>query len=274
MCDVKVDYSERDMTTVRPVVGFDWYATRYCISRFDERWGLSLRDKERIYLLVKNLKSFPIAKGRIRFLSIEYLLFPEVFTPLREFCQLYGLTLRKISIRNDDEIILQQLIAPGSELKRLVFHRGQTYTSNFIPLLFQESSVNELLIDISGDIIVKTNLLPETNTNLKELTISCNLLHPLAAFISKISSLTYLAVTNILLDSYLPVFTSIVQSHHTLKILQIGWIVNFDCSTDTSTNLLQLIEAASSNIEKLRLYKANYEKLPLHIRELYRHLLN
>ena len=274
MHSVKVDYSERDMVTVRPVVGFDWYATGYCISRFDERWGLSLRDMERIDLLVKGIKSIPITKGRIRYLSIEYLSFPKVFSPLREFCQLYGLTLRKVSIHRDDEVILQQLIAPGSKLKRLVYHLGQTYTSTFIPLLFQESSVENLLLDISGNIIMKTDLLPEKNTNLKELTISWNLLHPLAMLILNISSLTYLAITNLLVDSDLPVLTNIVQSHHTLKILQIGWIVNPDASTDTSANLLQLIEAASSSqFEKLRLYKSNYENLPLHIRELYRHQL-
>ena len=40
MDSVKVDYSERDTINVGPVVGFDWYATGYCISHFDEKWGI------------------------------------------------------------------------------------------------------------------------------------------------------------------------------------------------------------------------------------------
>ena len=57
MDSVKVDYSERDTINVRPVVGFDWYATGYCISHFDERWGLVLTNvsEEDIDLLVKGL---------------------------------------------------------------------------------------------------------------------------------------------------------------------------------------------------------------------------
>ena len=40
MDSMKVDYHERTTIYVRPVVGFDWYATGYCISHFDEKWGL------------------------------------------------------------------------------------------------------------------------------------------------------------------------------------------------------------------------------------------
>ena len=37
MDSVKVDYSERDTINIEPRVGFDWYATGYCISHFDEQ---------------------------------------------------------------------------------------------------------------------------------------------------------------------------------------------------------------------------------------------
>ena len=46
---------------VEPEVGIDWYAMGYCISHFNERWGLhatSLR-KQNIDLLQKGLNSFP-----------------------------------------------------------------------------------------------------------------------------------------------------------------------------------------------------------------------
>ena len=79
MDSVKVDYSERNAMNVEPVVGFDWYATGYCISHFDERWGLLINDDkigiEGINLLVKGLRSSPIAKKRIRYLYLLSLSF-------------------------------------------------------------------------------------------------------------------------------------------------------------------------------------------------------
>ena len=116
-------------------------------------------------------------------------------------------------------------------------------------------------------------LLPHENKDLKELTISRNLLHPLAALIINITSLTYLKITNFLQDSDLPVLTNIVQSHHTLEVLKIGWIAYH--SDENETNLLfQLIEAAgNSRLKKLRLHKSDYDKLPPHIHEQFKHLL-
>ena len=38
---MKVDYSVRDTIFVKPEVGFDWYATGYCINHFDEQMGTS-----------------------------------------------------------------------------------------------------------------------------------------------------------------------------------------------------------------------------------------
>ena len=123
----------------------------------------------------------------------------------------------------------------------------------------------------TDDTINETLLLPHGNTNLKKLTISRNLLHPLAALIVNITSLTYLEIYDPL-DSDLPVLTNIVQSHHTLEVLQIREIKNF---TD-STNLLQLIEAADSNehVVTFKLDIFDYVcKLPPHIQEQYKHLL-
>ena len=58
---------------VAPEVRFDWYITGYCVSHFDVRWGLAVcyATKEKIDLLVKDLKSAPIAKGRIYEISID-----------------------------------------------------------------------------------------------------------------------------------------------------------------------------------------------------------
>ena len=115
-------------------------------------------------------------------------------------------------------------------------------------------------------------LLPHENTNIKELNIRNNLLHPLAALIMNITSLTYLKIYFVR-DSDLPVLTNIVQSHHTLEVLEIGWISDYH-SDENKTNLLQLIEAAgNSRLKKLRLHKSDYYMLPPHIHEQFKHLL-
>ena len=271
MDSVKVDYSGRDIILVRPKVGFDWYATGYCISHFDERWGLCVSNglEERIGLLKKGLRSSFIAKGIIRYLDVSSL--SAVFTLLREFCQLHMLFLWDVD--HDDEVILQQLIAPGSGLKYLwvsVKKLSYTMSSTLIPTLFQPSSVQKLEL-FPDDTILGTELLPHGNTNLKELSISRNLLHSLAALIVNITSLTYLMILDPL-DSTLPVLTNIVQSHRTLEVLFISKINDYT----NFTNLLQLIEAAddSEHVVTLQLHKSDYDKLPAHIHELYEDLLD
>ena len=126
MDSMKVDYSERDRITIVPFVGFDWYATGYCISHFDEQWYLIMDEyfnvnDEGIDLFFKGLRS-STAKGRIRYLLLHGLSFSQAFLPLREFCQLHGLELDSVKIDHDDEFIIQQLIAPGSGLRSL--HRS------------------------------------------------------------------------------------------------------------------------------------------------------
>ena len=269
MDSVKVDYSKRDTIDVVPVVGFDWYATGCCISHFDERWGLDIRDvymgMEGIDFLVKGLRSSPIAKGRIRFLSLTLVLlsFSQIITRLRNFCELHRLSII-ISFDHDNlngydhnhEVILQQLITPGSGLRRLKYSAGYRRTNTLIPLLFQPSSLHELTLYTSYS---SHNLLPHENANLKKLVISYDLLHSLAALIVNITSLTYLKV-GAPQYSDLPVLTNIVQSHRTLEVLEIGLILGHFTSTEPSTNLLQLIEVAGNSrlIKKLKLYKLEF----------------
>ena len=274
MDSVKVDYSERDIIAIDPVVGFDWYATGYCISRFDERWGISVYDNmgmDNYVLLMTGLQSSAVVKGRIHYLHL-LLSFSQVITPLREFFNLQHLILNiDCDFGHDDEVALQQLIAPGSGLRRLdcIVVRSNI----LLAIFFQPSSLQELRLNYVFQVRIDCHEpLPHVNTNLKELTISRNLLHPLAALIMNITSLTYLKISNSPLDSDLPVLTNIVQSHHTLEVLKIGWKpYNSD---ENITKLLQLIEAAgNSRLKKLILHILNYDKLPPHIHEQYKHLL-
>ena len=281
MDSVKVDYSKRDTIDVRPVVGFDWYVTGYCISHFDERWELQIDDNnmgmEGVNLLLKGLRSSPIAKNRIRYLNLELhsLFVSQIFTSLKEFCELDRLTIfiHHVYYDHDDEVILQQLIAPGSGLRRLVYTLRRLHMNTHI-LLFQPSSLQELKLDLGfQDIVLHDELLPHENTNLKELTISGNLLRPLAALIMHITSLTCLKISHFLRDSDLPVLTNIVQSHHTLEVLKIGVVLYHN--DENRTNLLQLIEVAGkySRLKKLVVKECNSDKLPPHIHEQYKHLL-
>ena len=194
----------------------------------------------------------------------------SVIITLRDFSRLTKLELLWVSIVHDDLVILQKLIAPGSELEYLLIYDSVLQiSSSLISTLFQPSSLQELAL-FTDDTINETQLLPHGNTNLNKLTISRNLLHPLAALIVNITSLTYLKIRD-LLDSDLPVLTIIVQSHHTLEVLDIEYIKN---CTDP-TNLLQLIEAADSNehVVTFELSILDYNKLPPHIQEQYKHLL-
>ena len=92
MDSVKVNYhDEYDTIYVEPAVGFDWYATGYCICHFSEKWGLAIRKKGReegIDLLVKGITSSPNAKGSIQFLKLYS---SQVITPLLKFLQLRSL---------------------------------------------------------------------------------------------------------------------------------------------------------------------------------------
>ena len=326
MNGVKMDYSKRDTLNVIPVVGYDWYATGYCISHFDERWGLSIVDRkmgiEGVNLLVKGLESSHVAIGRIRFLylSLSSLTFKEVMTLLRNYYELNHLIISSFYNKNfygqDAEVILKELIAPESGLRKLEYHHSMLHSNTLIPLFFQPSSVQELTLDAGvqevslekldqegSDLYLAVNLLPYENRNVKKLTITHNLLQPLAALIVNITTLTYLIINQPRVSN-ISVLTNIVQSHHTLEVLKVGKIEhshcvggkielsryvvgkiedyhsvrkdNAFCPADMSyINLLQqLIEAANnSRLNKLKISKTDYDRLPPHIHEQYKHLL-
>ena len=94
---------------------------------------------------------------------------------------------------------------------------------------------------------------------------------PLAALIVNITSLIHLKIYSALLDSDLPVLTNIVQSHRgTLEVLLIGGV----CYETLSVLFTDLLEAAgNSQLNRLELYKSDYEMLPPRIHEQYKHLL-
>ena len=281
-----MDYSKRVAFTVSPFFGFDWYVVGYCISHFDERWGLHVYDNMGMdnynsVLLVAGLQFSAVAKGKIHYLhlSLMSLSFSQVITPLREFCKLDHLVLDiDYDIDRDDEVALQQLIAPGSGPRRLDFTLLDfsiidLHSNILLAIFFQPSSLQELRLKYESKVQIDCHEpLPHVNTNLKELTISGNLLHPLAALIVNITSLTYLEISD-LYKNVLPVLTNIVQSHLTLEVLRIRQIRYY--THEYQTNLLQLIGAAgnSQQLKKLRLSKYYYDKLPPHIHEQYKHLL-
>ena len=276
MNSVQVDYSRRVTIYVTPVVGFDWYATGYCISHFDERWGIIVYDSmgmDNYVLLVKGLQFSAVVKGRIHYLhlSLSSLSFSQVITPLREFCKLHLVLNIDCDIDHDDEVALQQLIAPGSGLRRLEYI--DLHSNILLAIFFQPSSLQELRLKYeSYDEIDCHEPLPHVDTNLKELTITSELLHPLAALIMNITSLTYLEIGSVG-DNDLLVLINIVQSHHTLEELKIGNSMHY-FGEQIKANLLQLIEAAgNTRLKKLRLSKSDYHNLPPHIHEQYKHLL-
>ena len=95
MQDLEVQYSEENAyIVVEPKIGIDWYAMGYCISHFNERWGLhvtSLRE-ENVNLLSKGLSSANLL-GRIQHLHISKSDLPihQVLASFRKALQLCSL---------------------------------------------------------------------------------------------------------------------------------------------------------------------------------------
>ena len=276
MHDLKVEYSEKNaFIVVEPEVGIDWYAMGYCISHFDERWSLHATSlgKENIDLLEKGLKSPPTSvAGRLKYLHISKSEVPvsAVIASLGEFCQLECLELLYIKIDKRDEEALKKLTAATSGLKSLTYRTGNdyTHTSSLIPVLLDNSSLKELVVRTGSVVNMDTELLPHSNTNLKKLTISCELVQPLAALLSN-SSLTHLVVESQVYDSDLLLFKCLVESSSALQVLELGKIVNASTATPTSLtshaspNLQQLVIVASySQLKMLKLHKDDYDHLP------------
>ena len=116
---VELDYSkyEHGAMVVEPWEGFDWYVTGYCISHFDVRWGLSVEDVEEVNtdLFLKGLGSSSIR--RIHYLALFQECFSQFFSQTGKFCQIIYLSLDRANISDSKDVnILQQIIAPGSEL--------------------------------------------------------------------------------------------------------------------------------------------------------------
>ena len=258
---------------VEPEVGIDWYAMGYCISHFDGRWGLhttSLR-KENIDLLEKGLKSPRASKSPLTSVScgLKYLHICKsevsvsaVITSLGKFCQLEHLELLYVKIDESDEDALKKLIA-GPE--RLTYQIGNehTHTRSHVPVLLDDSSLGSEV-----NLQLDTEPLPHSNTNLKKLTISCELVEPLKAWLLS-TSLTHLVVDSLVYDTDLPTLICLITSLSTLQVLELGKIVHYISTpkptslTSASHNLQQLVKVASNNqLKMLKLNQEDYEYLP------------
>ena len=131
--------------------------------------------------------------------------------------------------------------------------------------MFDQSSLEELIIH---QLSFETTLISHENTNLKRLTISGNLLQPLAAVLPNITSLTYLRINWPVTDSDLLVLIDLVQSHTTLDLLELSIHQGDEYSEydidgfDILTNLPKLIDAADSCQKKLEIDEEYYKYLP------------
>ena len=129
-----------------------------------------------------------------------------VVTSLGKFCQLECLELLYVNIEKEDEETLKKLIAVKSGLTSLTYRtvNEYAYTSSLLPMLFGPSSLETLVVRTGSVVNMDTELLPHINTNLKKLTISCELVKPLASLLLNTSSLTHLVVASRVHDSDLP----------------------------------------------------------------------
>ena len=263
---------------LEPRVGFDWYVTGYCISHFNIEWGLSTifaRDEEDIDLLVKGFRSSSTGIGKIQKLIIQYSSCKSL-SQLKEVCQLHTLTVGHVSITDeDDDVSLCQLIEHQSRLRRVMCSMSGKInyngTGSFIPLLLGLPSLEELELH-SYRININTELLPHSNTKLKELTIASELIQPLATLLPNMTSLTYLNIVGTVTDSDISVLITTVQSLHMLEVLHLVYI-----SLEQRDDMLDLSElvlaAGNSQLKELILDSHYYGNLPQHIRGHYNHLL-
>ena len=282
MADLKVKYSEKNtFIVVEPEVGIDWYAMGYCISHFDERWGLhatGLR-KENIDLFEKGLKSpnSTSVSGRLKYLHISKseVSVSAVITTLEEYCQLECLELLYVKIDEKDEEALKKLITAKSGPKSLTYRTGNeyTHTRSLIPMLL-DSSLEELVVKTGSEVNVDNKLLPRPNAYLKKLTISCELVQPLASLLPKTSFMTHLVVDPLVYDSNLPFLTIFVESHSTLQVLELGRMLHYastpepiymytSLTASASQNLRKLVKVAiNSQLKKFKLHQEDYKYLP------------
>ena len=73
-----------------------------------------------------------------------------------------------------------------------------------------------------GSSNVNTELLPHSNTNIKQLTIHQELnIHPLATLLPNVTSLTYLKIDGQVTDSDISVLITTLLSLHMLEVVYI-----------------------------------------------------
>ena len=244
---------------LKPDVGFDWYVTGYCVSHFDVEWGLLISEHatdENIDLLVKGLRSSPTVKGKIQELHIYSLC--KYLIQLEEFCQLHTLCLHYLHVDNNgDDVILCQLIEHQSRLRRVNFQVTVLLPSSFIPLLLGLSSLEELALR-SFSININTELLPHSNTNLKKLIMTSDLIQPLATLFPNMTSLTYLEIFGPVTDSDMSVLIATVQSLHMLEELH---LVGYRHTGDKLDSSELVLAAGNSQLKKLRIDSSYYDNL-------------
>ena len=278
MQDLKSQYKGNADIVVEPEVRIDWYATGYCICKFEGRWGLHakrLREKS-IDLLVQGLDEYSSNSepGKIQYLHLSKPSLPisQVITRLGKFCQLRCLELFYVSITEGDEKILKSMITTEKGLKNLTYQTDNeyTHTRSFIPMLLDNSSLLEQLVVRTGS-MVNMDTIPRSNANLKKLTISCELVQPLEALLPN-TSLTDLIVVSQVFNSDLPILKSLIEIHSKLEVLELGKIVHYDSApkttytsvTNASRNLCKLVEVAlnTNQLRKLKLHQEDYDNLP------------
>ena len=205
----------------------------------------------------------------------------QIFHELKEFCQLQSLELWFIPCHDEDSMaVLQQLIAPESGLRKLNYLNHpvpiEGYISSLIPLLLDQSSLEELVIDYAT--YERIEHLPHKNTNLKKLFLSTQLIRSLEPLLPNITSLTCLKITGSSIGTKeLNVLTKTVQSLPALQVLEIEHVTYYRCEEGpihVSSSLLQLIEAAgNSHLEELIISEECFSLLPSKFQKDYRHLL-
>ena len=295
---MKLNYAELDEMRFSGVVAFDWYITGYCISHFDVKWDIviSYATEGCIDLLVKGLRSSSKTKGKIHVLTLSSE-FPDIFTRLREFCQLHTLILYCDIDDSQKEILHQLIIPPESELNRLVVNRK--CTASIMALLLSHSSLEELAItttflDISQLGTELLPILPQRNSTLKKLAISGEVIELLATLLPNIVSMTHLEIVGGITNSSIPVLITTVRSLHTLEVFKLTneytvrphknlrairrhIVLQQALYWDDFTNidLSELVEAAASNnqVKEVGLPQYAYQNLPQHIQTRHQQLL-
>ena len=136
------------------------------------------------------------------------------------------------------------------------------FNSDALQTLFDQSSLEELIIESSDFESDHMHLPPHKNTNLKRLTITGYFIKPLAAVLPNITSMTYLRIYYPVDDNDLLVLINLVQSHTTLEELELSYDIICDdgiAPDDPTLNSLpQLMRIADNSRLVLKIDKGYY----------------